>query len=587
MCIRDRFTGRLKEGSRYSDGLHQAIEAKEAVPILQENQTLASITYQNYFRLYKKLAGMTGTAMTEAAEFEDIYNLEVIEMPTNLKISRQDDEDEIFRTVEEKEQAVIDAITESHKKKQPVLVGTVSVEQSEKLSRLLKKNKIPHNVLNAKQHGKEAEIISQAGKAGSITIATNMAGRGTDIKLGGNIEKIIEDIQLSDASESEKQALIAKHQNEYQENKKQVIEAGGLFVLGTERHESRRIDNQLRGRSGRQGDVGKSRFYLSIQDDLMRIFGTDRLDNMLQKMGMKHGESITHPWVTRSLETAQKKVEGRNYDSRKHILKFDDVTNDQRKEIYEQRLAIMERDDLSEEILEMRQDVIEEIIQRHIPQGSYHEQWDISALTNEIFATFGVIMPIQQWAEQKNSSDATLNTQVNEVVKDIMEQKENDIGTKQMRFVEKQMVLATLDYIWKDHLHALDTLRQGIGLRSYGQKDPLREYKTEAFKMFSQMLDFFKVQVTQRLAFVELKQDFNLDLLKDIEEQAVNTAEESHGDLEEENFSSPEVTTVVKRVFDKTERDPEDESTWGRVGRNELCPCGSGKKYKHCHGKLG
>ncbi len=562
VVIIDEFTGRMQEGRRYSEGLHQALEAKENVPVQNENQTLASITYQNLFRMYKKLAGMTGTAMTEAQEFGDIYGLNVVEIPTHVQVSRVDNEDLVYRTVEEKFDAIVDGIEEAYKRKQPVLVGTVSIEKSELVSKLLKKRKIKHNVLNAKFHAQEAPIIAQAGRPGAVTIATNMAGRGTDIKLGGNPE-------MSD------------EKWDVEKEKAEVIAAGGLFVLGTERHESRRIDNQLRGRSGRQGDPGLSRFYLSLQDDLMRIFGSDKLDGILKFMKMEKGESISARMLTKVLETAQKRVEGRNFEIRKNLLKFDDVMNDQRKIIYGQRLEIMDADDVSQKINDFRRTTVEDLVYTAIPERSYHEQWNIEGLETELRRIFGIDIPVKDWASEEGVGEKELLEKVQHQVDALMALKERKIDVANMRNIEKQVLLVTLDQIWKDHLHSLDAVKQGIGLRAYGQKDPLNEYKHEAFRLFEYMLKNLSETVTERMAHIEVQAGPSpVDILE--QRQANQKLKESHSFPGEEPQSMP--GTI--RNISPANRDSGNPETWGKVARNEACPCGSGQKYKHCHGKL-
>ena len=562
VVIIDEFTGRMQEGRRYSEGLHQALEAKENVPVQNENQTLASITYQNFFRLYKKLAGMTGTAMTEAQELGDIYNLQVVEIPTHIPVTRVDDEDAVYRTAEEKYEAIVEAIDEAHKKRQPVLVGTVSVEKSELVSELLKKRKIKHSVLNAKYHAQEAQIISQAGRPGAVTIATNMAGRGTDIKLGGNQD-------MSD------------EKWDVEKEKQEVLEAGGLFILGTERHESRRIDNQLRGRSGRQGDIGKSSFFLSLQDDLMRIFGSERIDSMLVRLGLKKGEAITHPWVSKALETAQKKVEGRNYEIRKNLLKFDDVMSDQRKIIYKQRLDIMDSEDVSETINNFRHSTIESLVYAAIPERSYPEQWNLDGLEIELKRVFGFDMPVKEWAAVEGVGEKELLEKITSEVEAYMALKSRNADTSVIKNIEKQILLVTLDHLWKEHLHELDSVRQGIGLRAYAQKDPLNEYKHEAFRLFETMLTNLSETVTSRMAHIEIH-PAEVDILE--QKEAELRMKESHSFPEN---VPPEKTDGTVRTAVKAEnRDPRDLQSWGKVARNEPCPCGSGLKYKHCHGKL-
>ena len=574
VVIIDEFTGRMMEGRRYSEGLHQALEAKENVKIQQENQTLASITYQNYFRLYPKIAGMTGTAMTEASEFSEIYKLEVVDVPTHRAVSRVDHDDEIYRTQKEKNDAILKQIEECHAKGQPVLVGTVSIEKSEQLAALLKKKKIPHHVLNARYHEQEAMIIAQAGRLGGVTIATNMAGRGTDIVLGGNTEM---------AAETGK-PLTPQQQ---EEEKRQVIAAGGLYVIGTERHESRRIDNQLRGRSGRQGDPGTSKFYLSLEDDLMRIFGSEKMDSMLQKLGLKEGEAIQHPWISRALEKAQQRVEARNFDIRKNILKFDDVMNDQRKVIYEQRIDLMEVENVSETIVEMREEVVNEMIGRHVPEKSYAEQWDIEGLEKEVFRVFSLHLPLKDWAAEEGIGPNEIHNRVASAVNAEADNKARKIGPEIMKTVEKRLLLLTLDQLWKDHLLSMDHLRQGINLRAYAQKDPLNEFKREAFLMFDQMLSTLRELVCQRLAQFVLREGMEAQELEMIEAKKPRKMLETRLDPAgvPQPMQSSETSGTV-RLKATGPVDKNDPSTWGKVGRNDFCPCGTGKKYKFCHGRL-
>lgn len=554
----DEFTGRMMDGRRYSDGLHQALEAKEHVEIQQENQTLASITFQNYFRLYPKLAGMTGTAMTEADEFAEIYKLDVVSIPTNLKVQRKDEHDEIYLTAAEKYDAVSQLIEEVHKKKQPILVGTTSIEKSEHLSNLLNKKGIKHNVLNARFHEKEAQIVAQAGVPGAITIATNMAGRGTDIKLGGNVDMLIHQQLSHIENEDERLKQETALKEKVQKDHELVKESGGLFVIGTERHESRRIDNQLRGRSGRQGDPGNSRFFLSLEDDLMRIFGSERMGGMLQKMGLKKGEAIVHPWINKALEKAQKKVEARNFDMRKNTLKYDDVINDQRKEVYSQRREYMALEDVSEVIASMRHDVINMLIEKYIPEKSFAEQWHINELTADVKRIFNLNLPIKEWSEEKDISIDKLEERITKAANEMMATKVANYGVSIMRYVEKQVLLTTLDAVWKEHLLRLDQMRQGIGLRAYGQKDPLNEYKKEAFVLFNYMLDELRERITSLLAKVEVN-------VSDDE------GENSSSDLLEEG--SPQTLSDAPKE-------------WADTPRNAPCPCGSGKKFKHCHGRF-
>ncbi|NDF12939.1 MAG: preprotein translocase subunit SecA [Proteobacteria bacterium] len=583
VVIIDEFTGRMMEGRRYSEGLHQALEAKEGVPIQQENQTLASITFQNYFRLYPKLAGMTGTAMTEATEFMDIYKLDVVDIPTNVDVARIDEHDVIFRTEQEKFEAIVKEIVEANKKKQPVLVGTVSIEKSELLSKYLTKKNIKHQVLNARYHEKEAYIIAQAGRPGAVTIATNMAGRGTDIMLGGNPSMLAEEKAGTEADAGKRQSIIEKVTKEVAEDKKKVREAGGLYVIGTERHESRRIDNQLRGRSGRQGDPGRSRFYLSLEDDLMRIFGSERIEGVLHKLGLKDGESIEHPWMNKALEKAQGRVEARNYEIRKNLLKFDDVMNDQRKVIYNQRIEIMRATDVTDVVKDMKVEVIDKMVANAIPERSYAEQWSVDSLAKDVHRVLNIQLPIEKWAKEEGIEDKEIYKRILDASDATIANKEKLYGTAIMRDVEKRVLLFTFDQLWKDHLHMLDHLRQGINLRAYGQKDPLNEYKREAFAMFDVMLSSVKESVTTRIAHLEIQPStvgsaINLSSKpKRMVESRVDPAEKATVDKETTG-------TVVKKATGPL--DPTDPSTWGKVGRNDPCPCGSGKKFKHCHGVL-
>ncbi len=585
VVIIDEFTGRMMEGRRYSDGLHQALEAKEKVSIQNENQTLASITFQNYFRLYPKLSGMTGTAMTEANEFSDIYGLEVIEIPTNVPVARLDYDDEIYRTMREKDEAVITLIKECYERKQPVLVGTVSIEKSEMLSKLLKKEKIPHNVLNARHHEKEAHIIAQAGHPGAVTIATNMAGRGTDIKLGGNVEMLLEE-ELAKLKDDKKRELAeARIEKQVEDDKQIVLEAGGLYVIGTERHESRRIDNQLRGRSGRQGDPGASKFFISLEDDLMRIFGSERIDGMLQKLGLQEGEAITHPWMNKALERAQSKVENRNYDIRKNLLKFDNVMNDQRKAIFEQRIELMEVEDVNDTIEDMRQEINHDLITAHIPPRSYADQWDIDGLDKELFRVYGEQFPVHDWAKEEGIADEEILERLDKMAAEIIAAKEEEYGPDVMRIAKKRILLQTLDHLWKDHLLSLDHLRAGIGLRAYGQRDPLNEYKQEAFNLFETMLHQLRESVTSRLAHLRIRLEAPPEALEAMRQEQ-QMQETRRDPAAGESPEAPAVAQTVTTRAGAGERNPLDPSTWGRVGRNEACPCGSGKKYKQCHGQI-
>lgn len=584
VVIVDEFTGRMMEGRRYSDGLHQALEAKENVPVQNENQTLASVTFQNYFRLYPKLSGMTGTAMTEASEFADIYKLEVVEIPTNLPVARVDDNDEIYRTRTEKYNAVIEQVKACHEKKQPILVGTVSIEQSEHLSELLKKAKVPHNVLNARHHEKEAQIVAQAGRPGAVMIATNMAGRGTDIKLGGNADMLLEEAIAGLDNEFQIAQKRAEIEAQVERDKQIVLEAGGLYVIGTERHESRRIDNQLRGRSGRQGDPGHSKFYISLEDDLMRIFGSERIDTMLQKLGLQEGEAIIHPWMNKAIERAQSKVEARNYDMRKNLLKYDDVMNDQRKVIFEQRIELMDADDVRASTDDIMEEVITNMVGIHIPPRSYPEHWDVEGLEKEIYRIIGVHLPISDWAKEEGIADSEIVDRVVGCAKAIQDDKDVEFGGEVMKVARKRVLLETLDHLWKDHLHSLDHLRSGIHLRGYAQRDPLNEYKQEAFSLFEGMLNQLREVVTQRLAHLHLRMEISPEVLAAAAKDHANrTMHESR--MDPALVSELEAEAAPRRVS-SDERDPANPATWGRVGRNEACPCGSEKKYKHCHGML-
>ena len=589
VIIIDEFTGRMMEGRRYSEGLHQALEAKEKAEVQYENQTLASITFQNYFRLYPKLAGMTGTAMTEAGEFFEIYGLEVIDIPTNVPCIRQDNDDEVYRTTAEKDAAIIDVIANCQTRNQPVLVGTVSIEKSEHLSEMLKKKKVPHNVLNARYHEQEAQIIAQAGAPGSVTIATNMAGRGTDIQLGGNIDMRLNQ-EIKEPSDSEAYSKAAERiRTEVSEYRKTVLDAGGLMVIGTERHESRRIDNQLRGRSGRQGDPGASNFFLSLDDDLMRIFGSERIDGMLQKLGLEEGEAIIHPWVNKALEKAQQKVEARNFEIRKNLLKFDDVMNDQRKVIYEQRKELMAVEDVSDDVFGMRQQVLDDIIAECIPEKAYAEQWNMDSLHEEVLRLFALDLPVKDWAKEEGIADAEIHERLTKAIEERVAAKEANYGPEIMRDVEKSLLLQLLDQLWKDHLLTLDHLRQGIGLRAYAQRDPLNEYKREAFDLFEEMLAMLRERVTQVMSHVELEvgepSQFNptqQEMTETREDPAFVGEAAYAGD--QDPAPLPFGPVVRRQASDNL--DPDDPSTWGRVSRNSACPCKSGRKYKHCHGKF-
>jgi preprotein translocase subunit SecA len=587
VIIIDEFTGRMMQGRRYSEGLHQALEAKEHVTVQAENQTLASITFQNYFRLYPKLAGMTGTAMTEADEFAEIYKLDVVEIPTNVSVNRSDEDDEVYRSAAEKYEAVAALIDEARAKGQPVLVGTTSIEKSETISDLLKKKKVPHSVLNARFHEQEAEIVSQAGAPGAVVIATNMAGRGTDIKLGGNLDVRLRKELADIHDDAQRAAREAEIRTENATAHQKVKDAGGLFVIGTERHESRRIDNQLRGRSGRQGDPGRSRFFLSLEDDLMRIFGSDRMGGMLQRLGLKEGEAIVHPWINKALEKAQKKVEARNFDTRKNVLKYDDVMNAQRKEVYAQRKEFMKLTDVAETVAEMRGDVLAPMVAARVPEKAFSEQWQLAELAADVQRVFSLNLPIEEWGKEEGIDEAHLYERIEKAVDEMMAAKTANMGPDLMRFIEKSFLIQTLDAVWKEHLYALDHLRQGIGLRAYGQRDPLNEYKSEAFVLFNAMLAELKERVTGMLARVELAAERPIDpppMLRMVEshaepESALASEMALAGPAAPRGFVAvaPNRTPVV---------DPNDERTWAGTSRNALCPCGSGKKYKHCHGRL-
>ncbi len=579
VVIIDEFTGRKMEGRRYSDGLHQALEAKEFVTVLPENQTLASITFQNYFRLYPKLSGMTGTALTEADEFAEIYKLEVVEIPTNVPVTRKDSDDEVYRSAAEKYAAVAALIDEARGRGQPVLVGTTSIEKSEVISELLKKKKVPHAVLNARFHEQEAVIVSQAGAPGSVTIATNMAGRGTDIKLGGNLDMRLK-IELAGLEPEAAARREAEIRAEIAVNHDKVKAAGGLFVIGTERHESRRIDNQLRGRSGRQGDPGASRFFLSLEDDLMRIFGSERMGGMLQRLGLKEGEAIVHPWINKALEKAQKKVEARNFDTRKNVLKYDDVMNAQRREVYAQRKEYMRATDVSETVADMRAEIIATMVAAHIPAKAFAEQWRTTELAEQVQRVLNLSLPIADWAREEGIEEHQIQQRIEDASDQFMAAKAANLGPELMRYVEKSLLLQVLDQVWKEHLLALDHLRQGIGLRAYGQKDPLNEYKSEAFALFNGLLDELKERVTMMLSRVELSPpEAAPPPTLSVPMAPVLSAAEAGVD----NYGMAE-TAVLTRTPGV---DPNDPSTWAATPRNAPCPCGSGRKFKHCHGKLG
>ncbi|KQQ11953.1 preprotein translocase subunit SecA [Methylobacterium sp. Leaf123] len=647
VVIIDEFTGRMMQGRRYSEGLHQALEAKERVTIQPENQTLASITFQNYFRLYKKLAGMTGTASTEADEFAEIYKLDVVDIPTNKEVERVDEDDEVYRTVEEKYEAIIKEIDKAHARHQPILVGTGSIEKSELIGELLKKagytlldysdpnaltdvykaareNRVTKRfaVLNARFHEQEAYIVAEAGVPGAITIATNMAGRGTDIKLGGNLEMRIEK-ELGQMPEGpERDAAIEALKAEIAENRTKVLASGekadpeagrkkdlpgGLYIIGTERHESRRIDNQLRGRSGRQGDPGRSKFYLSLKDDLMRIFGSDRMDGMLQRLGLEQGEAIIHPWINKAIEKAQQKVEARNFDMRKNVLKYDNVMNDQRKVVFEQRRDLMGQDSVRETVDEMRHGVIDDLVAVHIPENAYAEQWDAEGLKHRALDVLGLDLPVEEWVKEEGIADEEIRERLRKASDESYAARVERNGAEVMAYVEKQVVLQVLDHLWREHLVTLDHLRQVIGWRGFAQRDPLNEYKSEAFELFNGLVTALREQVTAQLSHVEIMQ-----------QQPEGFAD---GGFESAGFSEPQLPPMFPEHRDPVtgenefafagsgsdggaggaygfaarelsadaavlERNPDDASTWGRVGRNEPCPCGSGKKYKHCHGRF-
>ncbi|MBF9042404.1 preprotein translocase subunit SecA [Rhodobacterales bacterium HKCCE4037] len=576
----DEFTGRMMPGRRMSEGLHQAIEAKEGCKIQPENVTLASVTFQNYFRLYNKLGGMTGTAATEAEEFASIYGLGVVEIPTNREIARIDEDDAVYRTAREKYEAIVKSIGEAHERGQPVLVGTTSIEKSEMLGQMLEKAGLPFNILNARQHEQEAQIVADAGKLGAITIATNMAGRGTDIKLGGNVEfKIMEAIAADPDGDPE--AIRARIEAEHEKDEQAVKDAGGLYVLATERHESRRIDNQLRGRSGRQGDPGKSSFFLSLEDDLMRIFGSERLDKMLNTLGMQEGEAIVHPWVNKSLERAQAKVEGRNFDIRKQLLKFDDVMNDQRKVVFGQRRDIMGAEEIAEVAKDMRDQVIEDMVNAHMPPKTYSDQWDVDGLKEAARKVLGVDLPIETWATEDGVDQEVAMERLEKAADEYMASKAAQFGPEQMRNIEKQVLLQTIDQKWQEHLLTLEHLRSVVGFRGYAQRDPLNEYKTEAFQLFEGMLDGLRADVTEKLARIqpltpEQQEALMAQLRQQQEAAQKQMAAATAGDAAPEAPSPDAADGFVE----------DDPSTWGNPGRNDLCPCGSGKKFKHCHGRL-
>jgi preprotein translocase subunit SecA len=660
VIIIDEFTGRMMQVRRYSEGLHQALEAKEHVEIKPENVTLASITFQNYFRLYEKLAGMTGTASTEANEFLEIYGLDVIEVPTNLPIARRDEDDEVYRTQTEKARAIVAELADCHRRGQPVLVGTTSIEKSEALSALLKSkpfmrdlaqylraqaatlkpkeeelrssllglaetvetlvrdaksgDAIPHQVLNARYHEQEAMIVAEAGVPGAVTIATNMAGRGTDIQLGGNLESRLRQWEMKqraagvDPTSEAIAAERAKIAADIAEKKQKALAAGGLYVIGTERHESRRIDNQLRGRSGRQGDPGRSKFYLSLDDDLMKIFGGDRMDSMLTRLGLKEGEAIVHPWINKALEKAQQKVEARNFDSRKYVLKYDDVMNDQRKVIFDRRIEIMGREDVSEDIKDFRTQILAELVAEHMPETAYAEQWQTGKLKDEIQRIFNLDLDIPAWAAEEGIADKEVLERITKAVEESVAARDAEFGAPNMRYVEKMVLLETLDTLWREHIVTLEHLRQVIGFRAYGQRDPVNEYKHEGFQQFEAMLARLREVTVSQLARLQFQIDPGTDAtqLPDLQPHAPPTVTMSFDTPETLGVSHEEfamadsvlagegrpreavaarAAPIVRRAVDVAAMDPSDPSTWGKVSRNAVCPCGSGKKYKHCHGR--
>lgn len=646
VVIIDEFTGRMMPGRRFSDGLHQALEAKENVAINPENQTLASVTFQNYFRLYDKLGGMTGTASTEAEEFGNIYGLEVVEIPTNVPVARIDDDDEVYRTFDDKYRAIVALIADCSRRGQPILVGTTSIEKSELLSQMLsdkkavmaiadklieqadntdkgeaefadylrrageylketakgvkgKKPAIAHQVLNARFHEQEALIVAQAGVPGGVTIATNMAGRGTDIQLGGNADmRIVTELgEMEDGPEKEAKAQAIRE--EVADLKQKALDAGGLYVVGTERHESRRIDNQLRGRSGRQGDPGHSKFFLSLQDDLMRIFGSDRMDGMLQKLGLKEGEAIIHNWINKALEKAQQKVEARNFDIRKNLLKYDDVMNDQRRVVFDQRLELMEEDDLAEPVKDMRHDVIEDMVAAHIPEKAYPEQWDTEGLQEQVKAVLNLDLPVVDWADEEGIAEDDVMERLKRAADEAYASRVARFGPDVMRQVERAVLLQTLDGLWREHLATLDNLRSVVGFRGYGQRDPLQEYRTEAFQLFEALLANLRETVTKHLMVVEVRTEAPPQLPR----EGALPGEGHHANPQtgEDEMAAPAMSPAMAKAaagmaslrgeavpaqVAPEARDPERPETWGKVGRNEPCPCGSGKKYKHCHGAV-
>jgi len=616
VVIIDEFTGRMMPGRRYSEGLHQALEAKEHQPIQPENQTLASITFQNYFRMYEKLAGMTGTAATEADEFLDIYNLEVIEVPTNMPMIRIDDDDEVYRTGIEKYRSILTLIDDCKMRGQPILVGTTSIEKSEQLAEMLRKQGWEQHdfsdpnafaalysgddgatktkvfaILNARYHEQEAYIISQAGVPGAVTIATNMAGRGTDIQLGGNADmRIRQELKDLEPGTGEHDARVADIKVQIERLKKKALAAGGLYVLGTERHESRRIDNQLRGRSGRQGDPGHSRFFLSLEDDLMRIFGSDKLDTMLQRLGLKENEAIVHSWINKALEKAQQKVEARNFDIRKNLLKFDNVMNDQRKVIFDQRVDWMRDDAVAGIVTDMRHDVIENLVSKHVPPNAYPEQWKTADLKEELQRVLSIDLPVDAWAKEEGIADEELRTRIERRADEHMATKVAQWGADLIRQIEKTVLLQILDHLWREHLVMLEHLRQVIGLRGYGQRDPLNEYKAESFNLFEAMGTNLREAVTSQLMRLEIVQGPPADQQQNLPYMEAHKVDPSTNDDEmayADSALAPTFPGMLAAPQRSAERNTNDPTSWGKVGRNEVCPCGSGKKYKHCHGRFG
>lgn len=586
VVIIDEFTGRMMDGRRYSDGLHQALEAKEKVAIQPENQTLASITFQNYFRMYKKLAGMTGTALTEADEFMEIYGLDVVEVPTNRPIARKDEDDEVYRTAREKYDGIVKEIEDCASRGQPVLVGTVSIEKSETLAAILKKKKIPHHVLNARYHEQEAFIVAQAGVPGAVTIATNMAGRGTDIQLGGNLEMRV----AEETAGIEDEALLARKIEEIKadiaKKKEQALAAGGLYIIGTERHESRRIDNQLRGRAGRQGDPGRSKFYLSLDDDLMRIFGTDRMDGMLQKLGLQEGEAIIHPWINKALEKAQQKVEARNFDIRKNLLKYDNVMNDQRRAIFDQRIELMKTEDLSDTVRDMRHQVIDDVVKAAVPERAYAEEWNTALLKERAQEVLGLELPIEDWAAEEGIADEEIRERLRNEADRSMAAKAAQIGIELMRQIEKAVLLQTIDQHWREHLMMLDHLRQAVGLRGYAQRDPLNEYKSEAFALFESLLQRLREDVTRQIMNMQFMAE-----APTLEDQPLPEMQAHHVDptTGEDEFAIPQESQAALKTVRNNPGiafDAKNPESWGKINRNAPCPCGSGRKFKHCHGVL-